>query len=267
MQPDNQQSNNNPYYPSAQNAGVVQPSMSSNQQMIPMGQVPVPTGVSSSGGGSSLLWIIALIVTGLLLVGALVFGFWAYGERGDYKANVDEKVAAAVGVAQEQTKEEMTIQFAEDSKSPLKKYVGPASYGSVEVEYPKTWSGYIASSDGNSSTPLSAYFHPDVVPAVVSSNNRQAIALKVEVLNQAYDQVVSRHSGSITNGDLVAVPYALPKVPEQVGVRFSGKLDQQLNGVQVVLPLRDKTLVVTTETDKYLEDFEKHILPHLIFVP
>lgn len=264
MQPDNQQ--NNPYYPPSQQP-VVPPTMQQPVQP-PTGQVPMPVNVSAASSSSfPMLWVVLLSVTGLLLVGALIFGFWAFGERSDYKEHSDQKVAAAVKVAERETTEKNTIRFAEESKNPLQKYTGPASYGSVTVEYPKTWSGYIASDDGNSSTPLTAYFHPNVVPAVAASAGRQAVALKVEVLNQAYSQVVNQYAGLVTAGDLTSVPYTLPKVPDQFGVRLSGKLDQQFNGVRIVLPMRDKTVVLTTETDQYLNDFEQYILPNLHFVP
>lgn len=210
--------------------------------------------------------IIAVAILALALIGALVFGFWAFAERADYKNNSEEKVAAAVEVAKKETTDENNKRFAEESKNPLKTYTGPSSYGSVKVQYPKTWSAYIDAL-GTAGIPFDAYFHPDFVPATQAGEGKQAIALRVQVSSEPYDQVLGMYDGGIQNNELKASPYALPKMPEQVGMKFVGKLSDQLNGTEIVLPLRDKTLIITTETDNYLADFNKHILANLTFVP
>jgi hypothetical protein len=227
-------------------------------------QVP-PTGVNGARHSSTGL-IVAIIILVVLLLGSLLFGFWAFTGRQDYKNNVDAKIAVAVVEAEKLTTEKNTLAFAEESKSPLKEYVGPSSYGSVTVKYPKTWSGYVAAGI-KANEPLNAAFHPDVVPATQSSKSPQAIALKVRVVNEPYDNVVEELQGYIEQGKTSASPYALPKMPEQVGMMFKGAISNELSGVQVVLPLRDKTLVITTESDQYISDLETHILPNITFVP
>lgn len=225
--------------------------------------LPVPPGQDKKPVGL----IIVIIILSVGLVVAIVFGMWAFGSRQDYKNNVDAKVGVAVKTAQKATTEKNTLAFDETLKNPLKEYVGPSSYGSVKVQYPKTWSGYI-STGNNSSEPLVALFHPDVVPAASSGNMaKQAIALNVSVLNQSYDSVINSKKGSSADAGVSAVPYALPKMPDQVGLKFSGKLTQDFNGTEVILPLRDKTLVITTQTDQYLNDFNTYILPNITFVP
>lgn len=214
-------------------------------------------------------WIIAVVLLSLLLVSAIGFGAWAFSERQDYKNNTDQKVAVAVEAAKKTTTEENNKQFAEELKNPLKTYTGPSSYGSIKLTYPKTYSGYV-STNVNGTTAVDAYFHPDFVPSLIAqpgSTTRGAIALRVQVLNQAYDSVVLQYQSAVTSGIQAASPYALPKMPGQVGTKFVGKLASQLNGTEIVLPLRDKTLIITTETDQYLHDFNTHILPNFTFVP
>lgn len=211
-------------------------------------------------------WIIALVLLGLLLLAALGFGFWAFAERQDYKDNVDAKIASASEVVKKQTTEENNKKFAEELKNPLQTYLGPVSYGSVKVTYPKTWSGYINNGEGEAAVDM--YFHPGVVPAAGRSREQQSpVALHVQVVNQAYDQVVEARSGSIEAGELVAAPYALPKMPNVAGLKFTGKLVDEINGTEVVLPLRDKTIIVTTQTDVYVNDFNNIILQNLTFIP
>lgn len=210
------------------------------------------------------------VIMGLLgfgLVGALAFGVWAYGQALDYKNNVDAKITVAVKQSEQATTEKNNAAYAELAKSPLKEYVGPSSYGTVKVQYPKTWSAYI-SAGSDSNTPLDAQFHPDYVPAEAnSSSGDQAIALTVQVVGQSYDSIVSNMKSKVQSGAVTATPYSLPKMPNQVGVKFSGKIDEKYNGEEVVIPLRDKTLIIRTQSDKYTEDFNKYILPNMTFVP
>lgn len=251
---------NNPYGPPQ---GVPQ---------IPPQQYGVPTGAPQQFGAnthkahSRVPLVITVIILVLLLIGSSAFGAWAFVEREDYKNNSDQKVAAAVTEAEARVTEENNKRFAEENKNPLKDYQGPSAFGSVKVSYPKTWSGYIDQT-GTSSTVLQARFNPNVVPALESGDNRQATALTITVLDQAYDRVVEGRARAVENGELRATAYALPKMPEEVGLKFEGKVSQQFNGTEVVLPLRDKTLVILTETDQFIADFNTYILPNITFVP
>jgi hypothetical protein len=253
MQPNNQ----NPYYPPRQ---PMQPTVA------PSGGTP---NFKLPKSGMPWGWISATIISILLLIGIAVFAFWAFGQRQDYKNNFDKKAAA---VAENAKKEQSAVddrRFAEELKNPLKSYVGPESYGSVSVQYPKTWSGYVTTGSSSSgSTVLDAYFNPDVVPNInASSGTRSAVALRVQVVNQPYNQVVSSNKSYIDSGKLSATPYALPKMPEQIGMKLTGTLSEKLNGTQIIIPLRDKTLLISTDTDQFLADFNNYILPNLTFVP
>lgn len=212
-------------------------------------------------------WIIGVVVLAVLLLGALGFGIWAFGERQNYKNNVDGIVADAVKVAEKETTDKNNKVFAEELKNPFKSYVGPESYGSVKITYPKTWSGYINNGD-SSRAAVDMYFHPDIVPASGrSGENTVAVALHIQVVDQAYDKLVVARNSAVKSGKLTAAPYALPKMPSEPGMKFVGQLDNKVNGTEIVLPLRDKSIVITTQTDTYLNDFNNIILPNLTFVP
>jgi hypothetical protein len=257
MQPNNP----NPYYPPREPIAPPVASVGNGQ--------PAPTFSGLPKSGPAWGWIITTVLLVLLLLGALGFAFWAFGERQDYKNNSDKKAAAAVEVAKKQQIDVDNKRFAEELKNPLKTYVGPDSYGSVSVQYPKTWSGYVSTSSSTNGALIDGYFHPDIVPGLSSSGGGTgpAIALRIQVINQAYSQVVNKYSSAIKQGTLTATPYALPKMPEQIGTKFEGQLSSKLNGTEVVIPLRDKTLLIGTDTDQYLADFNTYILPNISFVP
>jgi hypothetical protein len=250
----------NPYYPPNGNMPAPMPQMPTNNGPVNNGNHGLPK-------DRHVGFIASIVVLALLAIGLAAFAFWAYGERQDYKDHSDQKVAVAVKATEKATTDKNNKQFAEELKNPLKNYVGPASYGTVTVAYPKTWSAYITA-NGNSL--LDAYFNPDIVPSLQPAPGatlRQAIALHVEVINQPYDQVVLPYKGQIDAGKLTATAYALPKNPQQIGTKYTGTLLNQLQGTQIIVPLRDKTLSVTTESDAFLNDFNTYIAPNLSFIP
>jgi len=207
-----------------------------------------------------------LIFVLLFLLGALAFGYWAYGERQDYKNNSDKKAAAAAAQAR---KDEDIIKdkaFIEAEKQPLTSYDGPEEYGSVHVEYPKTWSVYI-NSLSNDVQPLDAFFNPRNVPSVQDPNS--VFALRVQVVNTSYAKVVATFANGVKQKQVTITPYSLPKVPNVVGVRVDGLIHpgKKNTGSMVVMPLREKAIEIWTENAQAMGDYNNIILPNLTFAP
>lgn len=202
----------------------------------------------------------------LLLIAALAFGAWAYGGRQDYKNNVDAKIATAVATAQKAEDAVKEKQFAEREKNPLKIYRGPSEFGSITIQYPKTWSGY-AAADGTASPYIDDYFAPDVVPSATADSS--SFALRVQVVDDSYSSLLEGYANG--NGDgspaVTIQPYSAPKVPKVVGSRLEGSIFNNKTGSLVLLPLRDKTLEIWTEGNQYQADFNNIILPNLTFSP
>ncbi len=198
------------------------------------------------------------------LVVAIVFGSWAYMQMLDYKNNSDAKVAVAVAQAKLDEDKVKDAAFAQAEKQPLTTYQGPSAYGSVSVSYPKTWSAYVI--DTRSSSPyVDGYFNPSTVPDVNGSNS--VFALRVQVVQDAYSDVVANFSSLVRNGKVAVSPYAVPKVSNVIGVRVDGQLTQKTNGSMIILPLRNTTLKVWTEAPQFENDLNTNILPNLTFRP
>lgn len=205
------------------------------------------------------LWLILTICL-LLAVGG--FAGWAYSERREYKQNVDQKVSEAVRHARQEESKRKDAEAAEAAKNPLKTYNGPAALGSLVLQFPKTWSGYVEDS-GNSQ--LNGYFAPGTVPD--ADNQKSVFALRVSIVSQSYDQVLQSFAGQQQAGKLTVSAYALPKLPNVVGVQVTGTLTDQKNVTMIVMPLRTETLQIWTEGTQYQEDFNKYILPNFSFSP
>jgi hypothetical protein len=214
--------------------------------------------------GAINILLVPLVLSIIFFVGALGFGFWAFASRQDYKDNVDQKVAVAQQEAVKATQEADAAKYAEDAKKPLETYIGPAAFGNITVNYPKTWSAY-AVENQSGGKPISTYFHPKTVPDAGDEDN--AFALRVELVQRSYDQVVNSFSGALKSNKVTLEPYKLPKVPSVVGSRITGQITSRKQGVMIVLPLRNMTLQIWTESADFLKDLDENILPNLSFVP
>lgn len=208
--------------------------------------------------------LLPLIAVVLLLLLSAVFGVWAYGQMQDYKNNSDQKSAVAVGAAIQKEDAKKAAEYTEASKSPLKTYSGPAAYGSLQVQYPKTWSAYVVEQN-NGSNDVDGYFNPNFVPSVNAQSS--SFALRVRVLNQTYANTLQNFQGTIKSKLLTAVPYAFPKVPNVTGTRLDGQIASDKQGTMIVVPLRANTLEVWTEGGTTTADFTTYILPNLSFSP
>lgn len=215
--------------------------------------------LNTQGAMNALL--IPLILVVVLFIAAGAFGLWAFMGREDYKNNVQQKIDAAVGVAQKQTEAKDAADYAEKEKRPLQSYKGPAAYGSVVIMYPKTWSAYV-SEKTSGATPIDAYFNPDVVPGIDSG---ASYALRAQVLNNSYSQELKKYDALVKSGKLKATPYVPAKVQTVTGMRLDGEISSGKTGAMVIVPMRDKTLKLWTESDVYLGDFNNIILPDYSF--
>lgn len=207
----------------------------------------------------------ALIVMVIFFFVATGIATWAVMGRSHYKNDTDQIVAAAVIKAEDKTKKAAADLYAEEIKKPYDTFIGQAEYGNITVKYPKTWSSYVIENKTTGGSPMSGYFHPGFVPSVTSQDN--SFALRVELVRTPYDSVLTSFRAALQQGKVKVEPYTLPKVPNTIGSRIDGQLTNTKQGTMIVLPLRDMTLKIWTESNDFKADLETHVLPNLSFQP
>ncbi len=207
--------------------------------------------------------LIPLILTVVLLIGAIGFGAWAFLQRQDYKNNVDQKIATATTIAVKEADTKKDNEFIEREKQPLKDYRSPSQFGSIIIKYPKSWSSYIDES-GKGSSGLDAYFHPNIVPGIQTDTS---YALRVEVTDKAFADEVKTFDSAIKQGKAKAQAYEPVNVKGVVGLRVDGEIASKQQGIVILLPLRDKTIKLYTQSDQYFNDFNNNILTNFSFTP
>ncbi len=207
--------------------------------------------------------LIPLVLVILLLLGALGFGFWAFAGMQDYKNNSDKKADVAVKAAVEENTAENELAFTEREKEPLKEYKGPASFGSVAIKYPKTWSAFITEVD-KGGTPVDGYFHPNYVPGLQSGTS---FALHLQVTSLVYADELKKFDADAKAGRVQVTAIGVDNVPGVTGVRIDGEVEKGKQGSLVLFPMRDKTLKISTEAEQFKGDFNTIILKNLSFSP
>ena len=199
---------------------------------------------------------------GLLFVASSIFAFWAFAGKQDYKNNVDEKISDATVLAIQEAETAKDSEFTEKEKSPVRSYTGPSTYGSLGFEYPKTWSVY--AQEAASGQVLDLYAFPSVVPGL---SGNKAYALRVEINSQSYDSEVKKFDQLSKTGKVKATAYRPEKVSSVLGVRIDGELKTGVSGSMILLPIRDKTIIIYTQIPEFVGDFDKIILPSINFIP
>lgn len=244
--------------------------MPPQQPYGPPPQFQLPTQPTAPISGSEMnkhhnspLLLIGMIVAVVLFLAAAGFGFWAFGERNDFKNNVDKKANVIANEAVKVSNAKKDAELVEKEKNPLKKYQGPPAFGSLDISYPKTWSAYVIQDD-KSSVPVDGYLHPDYVPGVLSGT---AYALRFRVTSQAYAQELKQFDGKSKSGKVKITAYVPKNVAGVNGSRIEGEINTGQKDYMIMVPLRDKTLKIWTETPSFLNDFDKIILENLKFVP
>jgi hypothetical protein len=211
------------------------------------------------GSIGSLLLVVGLVI---FLLASIGFGAWAFTERADYKANSDEKSAAAVEAALAVQKTALEKEFDEKEKQPFETYSGPADLGSIKIVYPKTWELYVNESRTGQAL-IDGIAHPGYVPNITGDTS---FALRYQILEADYTTVLGQYANTVKSGKLKSVPYRSEAAPNILGSRLDGQIAPTKTGSVVLLPLRDKTLKIWTEGNAFGADFNA-VIASLTFVP
>ncbi len=217
---------------------------------------PVPEEAKKSHRG--LIEMIILILVSILAVTFIGLFIWKYLEWNTLKTNFDGEVEKSVAEAVAANTTKLEAEFLEREKYPYKTFAGPADYGSLSFEYPKTWNLYVGR-DAVNGGDYEAYLNPgEVLP--VSSNTINA--LRVTILDQPYDTIVRNYDNSVKNGKLEV---ETRNIGSTVGNVYTGEFSNGIHGVAALFKLRDKTVVLRTDAPLFSEEFYK-VLGTVTFV-
>ena len=245
-----------PYAPqqqySAPQQGGTQPQPYSTQQTIqtPV-QVKQPTEPVKKDN-SSLIKTIIIVALSVLLATFIGLFIWMLFNYTEAKTNLDSKINIAVAEAKEAQAEELEAEFAEREKNPYETFAGPADYGELSFEYPKTWSVYIES-DASKGGDFKAYLNPGGVNTV---SEKTLNALRVSILDKSFETVTADYKKQMDKKDSNLKVQATT-VNGVSANRYSGTIPgTEFNGYIVIFKIRDKTAVFRTDSVLFANDFD-----------
>lgn len=245
-----------PYAPqqqySAPQQGGTQPQPYSTQQTVqtPV-QVKQPTEPVKKDN-SSLIKTIIIVALSVLLATFIGLFIWMLFNYTEAKNNLDSKINIAVAEAKEAQAEELEAEFAEREKNPYETFAGPADYGELSFEYPKTWSVYIES-DASKGGDFKAYLNPGGVNTV---SEKTLNALRVSILDKSFETVTADYKKQMDKKDSNLKVQATT-VNGVSANRYSGTIPgTEFNGYIVIFKIRDKTAVFRTDSVLFANDFD-----------
>lgn len=206
-----------------------------------------------------LIKTIALIGVSLVAVTFIGLFIWMSGEYNDIQENIEGQINSAVAEAKDEQAVEMEKEFFEREQYPYKIFLGPAEYGQLSFEYPKTWSVYVAE-DASNGGDFEAYLNPDQVYAV----DKETInALRVIIKDKSFDDVASEYQEKLEGEEptLTVESISLKNNEDNTDIvanLYSGVLPgTELNGYIVIFKIRDKTVVLQTDSVSFKDIFDK----------
>lgn len=206
----------------------------------------------------NLIETIALVVVSLIAVTFIGLFIWKYLDWDAVKTNIDSQIDTAVAWAVAENTTKLEEEFVEREKYPYKNFSGPADYGSLSFEYPKTWNLYVAK-DAASGGDFAAYLNPgEVQPVSTTSIN----ALRVTIRDTAFDTVVRTYDSIVRNGRASIVTR---NVGSSVANVYTGELPNNIRGIVTIFKLRDKTVLIQTDAELFADEYYK-LLDTVTFV-
>ena len=221
----------------------------SGMPMVQQVQAPVEPKKDVAG----LIKTIAIIILSLLAVTFIGLFIWMTVQYNDVQTDVDGQISVEVAAAKDEQAQKMEAEFLEREKYPYKTFSGPADYGQLTFEYPKTWSVYVAEA-ANTGGDFNAYFNPGQVDAVGKDTIN---ALRVIIRDKSFEDVTAEYQKELDRKDSELTVEATT-VNGASANRYTGKIPgTDLQGFIVVFKIRDKAVIMQTDSVLFQEDFDK----------
>lgn len=212
-----------------------------------------PTQRGQERGEINLL-IVALAVLGIFVLIFAGLFVNSYMKAQNATKNLNAKTSAAYNLGKEagskSQKEADAAAAKAAEQNPYRAYTAPAAFGEFTIKFPKSWSSSV-SENLTSSNQVELIVNPEFIK--ILPNNTVNYALRTMLVNNTYTSVRAQYDQQVKNKKATSKAV---KVSGIDGTRYEGEFKQGKSGVAVIVPVRDKTVVFTTENTKYQPEFE-----------
>lgn len=136
------------------------------------------------------------------------------------------------------------------AENPYRAYTAPTPYGNFTIKFPKNWSSSVAESL-NATNQVDLIANPNFIKVV--TDNSANYALRVTLVDTPYESLKDSYDQQVKNKKAKATTATVSGI---TGTRYTGAYRQAKDGVAVLVPVRDKTMVFITDNTNYLSEFE-----------
>jgi hypothetical protein len=228
-----------PMQPGQQVAGVPQ-----------SGVAPAPMVKKDVGDIIKIVTIVILSLISVTFIGLFIWMFMKYDEA---STDVNGQIQTAVAAAVDEKASKDEAEFLEREKYPYQYFTGPADYGQLTFQYPKTWSVYVAADASNGGN-FEAYFNPVQVNVV---SNDTIMSLRVTVRDEDFESVVGEYQELIENSE-AKLSMSSVTFNGITANKYTGTLPgTDFNGYIVIFKIRDKTAILQTDSVLFETDFNR----------
>jgi hypothetical protein len=198
-----------------------------------------------------------LVLTVFLGIGMVLFGalaIYAFRDNDNIHRNLNAIIASAKDKAAADQKNKDEADFKKQNELPYKTYIADAVDGAFKLQIPKNWSVYTGKSD-TGTTQLDLRSDPDVV-SIALNNGISSNAFKLQILRQGQPEVLqSKFQDKIKTKKVTSKQITVSGIS---AIQLDGLFDDQRhNGVVTILPVRDKTMVISTDTHNNLTEYNQ----------
>ncbi len=208
-----------------------------------------PKIVAASQPKKNIMPAVLGVAAALFLILSGVF-MWLFVSKNNEYAELSDEVDLKIAAAVSEAKAEQALADAEEAKKDTRQFTGPTDYGQLSFDFPKMWSVYVAS-DASKGGDFVAYLNPLEIEPVSDST---VYALRVTIVNKGFESVTADYQRYLERDELSMTTVT---VGGTTANRYVGKIPgTELNGIIVVLKIRDKTAILRTDAMGYEGDFQ-----------
>ncbi len=205
-------------------------------------------GPNPASSNRSLLYIALIVV---FLIGTIGFGalsIVAFSQAHTAKATQDKAKADAAAAARAEQKQADAQAAQTAAESPFSSYTAPDEYGAFVVKYPKTWSASVTESRSGSPQ-VNLLLEPGIVHTADSTLD--LLPARITLVQRTLAEFIKQYTSqkSLARSDIT--------VSGIKSTNFTGKFADKRTIRIVAVPVRDKTLVFTSESAAYASEFDQ----------
>ncbi len=226
----------------------------------PLDMPPMPVERSTGAAASQLkLFQIITVAVGALAVILLVTTLVFATKSSKLAAESSSQYNNGLEAGKKQQKEDDTVAFNKELTSSTRTYEAPTINGGFQLSFPKAWS---LSVDSTSSTPVDGFVNPGFVTLTSPEQ-----ALRFTLINTPYETTKKSYDNDMKNNGSKRSDVTVSGIK---GVQYVGKINEKSKeavGTVTIVPLRDKTMLIQTDSNKLYSDAYAQMLQTAKLVP